>query len=171
MTQEYYSKFRNSQNNYLTQKLFYERIVDGDYSRVLYTLKDRDFRGYPSFKRLYLECGDPTEYTFADTYLDGWDHWKLLSGTKWFQKYFKGWREELRVRKEASYTRQLEEIVATGGKDRSSAIKTLLERVKKPVEGPSRGRPVHPYREEAKTSVRLSQAQQTLSDLRRLGLD
>lgn len=165
------NKFRNSQNNLLTQKLFYERTRASDRSRVLYTLKERDHKGYPSLKRLYLETGDPTEYLFATTYLDGWEHWKLLSQAKWFQKYFKGWREELRVRKEASYTHQLEEIVASGGKDRSSAIKTLLDRVKKPAEAPNRGRPVHPYREEAKTSVRLSQAQQTLSDLKRLGLD
>ena len=161
--------FRNSNGNHRTLSLFYE-LVGADKSTVVYTLKDIDHKGFPSLKRLYLELGDSTEYKFATTYLDGWEHWKKISGTEWFKPLITQWREELRVKKEYEYVAKLEEIAASEKKEGTSAIKTLLERNKKPTESSKRGRPVHPYREESKTSVGASKAQETLNDLKRLGL-
>lgn len=132
--------FKNSSGARYTRGLFYETTLE-DKSTVVYTLKDRDHKGYRSLKKLYLEEADTTEYTFSQKYLDGYDHWLLLVQSEWFKPFVTEWREELRVKKEQQYIRQLEEIVAQGGKDRTSALKTLLERVRKPREALKRGRP------------------------------
>jgi hypothetical protein len=161
--------FRNSNNSRYTLSLFYE-LTGSDKSTVVYTLKEKDHKGYPSLKRLYLEEGDTTEYLFSIKYLDGFEHWQMIATAEWFKPFITQWREELRAKKESDYIRKLEEIAENGGKDRSSAIKTLLERVRKPKEALKRGRPVHPYQEEIKTSVERSKAQETLNDLNRLGI-
>lgn len=161
--------FRNSNNSRYTLSLFYE-LTGSDKSTVVYTLKDKDHKGYPSLKRLYLEEGDTTEYLFSIKYLDGFEHWQMIANAEWFKPFITQWREELRAKKEAEYIRKLEEIAEGSGKDRSSAIKTLLERVRKGKEASKRGRPVHPYQQDIKTSLERSKAQETLSDLSRLGI-
>lgn len=83
----------------LTQSLFLEL---GYSDSSVYTLKDEDheYEGklLPSLKKLYLECGDPTEYEFATKYLLGWRHWKRLCENKIIRKHIDEWREELEVR-------------------------------------------------------------------------
>lgn len=83
----------------LTQSLFLEL---GYNEAALYTLKDNDFeyKGVvlPSIKRLYLECGDPTEYEFATTYLLGWNHWQRISENKAIKRYIDEWKIELEVK-------------------------------------------------------------------------
>ncbi len=88
------NKFRGENNTRYLKGLFYEQTLS-DKSSVLYTLKDVEHEGYPSLFCLYLECGDPTEYKFATTYLDGWEHWEMLQACTWFEPYIKRWRKEL----------------------------------------------------------------------------
>lgn len=92
-------KMVDSMGKPLTQSLFLE-IGYGD--TAVYTLKDQDHehngKHYPSLKRLYLECADPTEYEFATTYLLGWKHWLRLCENKIVRKHIDEWREELEVK-------------------------------------------------------------------------
>ena len=92
-------KLRDTSGRPLTQSLFLE-LGYSDYS--VYTLKDEDHthKGttYTSLKRLYLECSDPTEYTFAKQHLLGWKHWERLCANKIIKKHIDEWREELEVK-------------------------------------------------------------------------
>lgn len=85
-------------SKYLLQALFYEY---GNNQYTKYTLKRRDYKGYPSLYRLYMEMGDPTEYTFATKYLYDWKHWNLLCDTSWFKPHIDEWREELEIKHQA----------------------------------------------------------------------
>lgn len=149
------SKFHNSRNVLLLQKIFLE-ISYYDQRYVLYTLKDRDHLGFKSIKRLYLEEEDLTEYSFGEKYFYNYDHWKKITECDWFKPIVAEWREELATKLESRYLKKLQEIAELGGKEGTSAIKILLGRARKPKEGAKRGRPVGGYREDDKTSVRSS---------------
>lgn len=94
--------FRASNGVYYTKQLFYE-FADSDKSYVLYTLKDQDYMGYPSLRRLYMEMDDQSEYQFANRYFAGWSHWKKLLRCPWFADYITEFREELQIRSSAAY--------------------------------------------------------------------
>ena len=91
------SKFKDDKGRYIVQGIFLEDRYNTDLA--VYTLagEDKDYRGrvYPSLKRLYLECGDPEEYTFATTYLYDWPHWKRLLQNKSVRSHIDEWRDEL----------------------------------------------------------------------------
>lgn len=93
-------KFKDPQGRFLTQSLFLEAMYNTDYA--VYSLSDEDktYEGkiYPSLRRLYLECMDPTEYEFANKYLWGWEHWQRLCANKSLNEEFEKWREELEVK-------------------------------------------------------------------------
>ena len=90
---------RDKMGRPLTQSLFLE-LGYSDYA--VYTLKDEDYeyngKVYPSLKRLYLDCADPTEYEFALKHLIGWKHWLRISENKVIKKHIEEWREELEVK-------------------------------------------------------------------------
>jgi hypothetical protein len=83
----------------LTQGLFLE-INYGE--AAVYTLKEQDHelngKQYPSLKRLYLECADPTEYEFATKHLLGWKHWLRLCENKALRTHIDEWRDELEIK-------------------------------------------------------------------------
>ena len=95
---------RNSKQAFLTQALFLEHAFD--YDIAVYSRSDEDKihiasgKVYPSLKRLYIECNDPTEYKFATKYLGGWKHWqRLTSGSnKLLLSIVEEWRLELEVK-------------------------------------------------------------------------
>ncbi len=129
------NQFKNSSGVFLIRELFYEG-VGVDKSSVLYTLKDEDYQGYPSLRRLYLLEDDPTEYLVAEKYFGGWPHWKKLSTSTWFLPYLTPIREELEVRHRAQYLKSLRSDALSGDKVSS---KYLLDRFEKDTA--SRGRP------------------------------
>lgn len=92
-------KLKDTMGRPLTQSLFLEMGYNVPYA--VYTLNDEDKeyqeRIYPSLKRLFLECEDPTEYVFAKTHLLGWGHWQRLNENKMLRPYFDEWRVELEV--------------------------------------------------------------------------
>ena len=103
--------------NWYTQALFYELTYTRP-ENAMYTLKDNaidikvngEVRTLPSIKQAFLECEDPTEYTFATTYLGGWSHWKrLCEKTKLLHPYIEEWREELEVKLRSEGIRQVAE--------------------------------------------------------------
>lgn len=83
----------------ITQSLFLEI---GYTDEAIYTLKDIDYtyngKLYPSIKRLYLACEDPTEYKFATQHLLGWKHWQRITENKVLRKHIDEWRDELEVK-------------------------------------------------------------------------
>lgn len=89
--------FRVPTGQLLYKGLFFEQ-TGADKSGVVYTLKSHDHEGFPSLYRLYMETDDLTEYVFATTHLDGWEHWKNLCSCTWFKPYVAKWREELDIR-------------------------------------------------------------------------
>lgn len=91
------SPFRIHTGQRKLRGLFFE-TTGADKTGVVYTLKERDHEGYPSLYKLYMACDDPTEYSFALSHLDGWDHWEILTQCSWFKPYISRWRRELEIR-------------------------------------------------------------------------
>lgn len=94
------SKFRDRTGKLITQSLFIENGYNTEFAVYTLTDEDKEYKGkvYPSLRRLYLECMDPTEYTFATTYLWGWEHWQRLYANKLLTPEIDKWREELEVK-------------------------------------------------------------------------
>lgn len=94
------SRFKDSMGRYITQGLFLEHKYDVD--MAVYTIDgvDKTYEGkvYPSLKRLYLELGDPKEYSFANEYLFDWNHWQRMIHNKWVGQHVQDWREELELK-------------------------------------------------------------------------
>lgn len=139
------AKFKNSMGTHLLKPIFYE-LDEAGRPNAQYTLKtyDSTFEGvfYPSLRRLYVELEDPTEYLFAQTYLDGWDHWKKLSSASFFQDHLREWREELDVRLRAKALVRIRKRAEESSKDGLSADKILLQGGwKLPEEKSTVGRP------------------------------
>lgn len=104
------SRFKNAIGAYITQSLFFELAI-AEKQYAVYTLKDADHEVdgvvYPSLRRLYLECNDPTEYVFATKYLWGWDHWQRLLGNKPIMDEVLKWRDELEVKLRAEAVKSI----------------------------------------------------------------
>ena len=122
------NKFCNENNQRLLRGLFWETYVHKK-DAVLYTLKDHDYRGYPSMYRLFLESTtlDPTEYSFAMSYLDGWEHWEQLQECEWMKPYVERWRKEAELKLKSKALVRVIELADSGGKDGYLAAKYLLD--------------------------------------------
>lgn len=111
------NRLRDSRGHPLTQGLFLE--IGYDSETAVYTLKDEDHthkgKVYPSLKRLYLECEDPTEYAFSKDYLLGWSHWKRLQENKAIRKHIDEWREELELKIRSQAVRDIINLSANEG--------------------------------------------------------
>lgn len=163
------NKFRNASNQRYTKQLFFE-MVDSEKSAVLYTLKDTDHKGFPSFYRLYMEIDDPTEWEVAQRLTDGWEHWEMLCACSWFKPYVERWRKELQLRMMSKALVRIKTEAKTGSKESFGANKYLLEKGWEPKEkGPGRGRPSKD--EIKKAADEMAKADYQLSeDYKRLGL-
>ena len=121
------SPFYNENKVYYMQSLFVQRRVDS--VQPLYSISDVDVVldgvTYPSLRRLYIECLDPTEYLFAEKYLGGWAHFSRLSRSTFFRPYLDEWREELKLKLKALNLRSIIQE-ASGGKDAFNAQKFLV---------------------------------------------
>lgn len=110
------SRFKGGNGHWLTKALFLE-LCDGDTSCALYTLKDRavhlDGKTYPSLYELFLQEGDPTEYSFAQTYLGGYQHWKRLTEFT-LSDYVEEWREELNVKLQSEDVARMKKLADEG---------------------------------------------------------
>lgn len=136
---------RTIQGIYKTRSLFYEMVL-ADKDGCVYTLKPEDHEGFPSLKRLYMEAMDPTEYTFANEYMAGWEHWIKLLECDWFTPFITQWRTELELKIKANAFKSIiDEAKDTGSRNRFLATKYLLESYKKATqtedEKPGKGRP------------------------------
>lgn len=120
------TKFRNSSGARYLKGLFFETSDSKD--TVLYTLKDRDHLGYPSMYRLYIEAADLLEITFAETYLDGYEHFQMLCNCTWFEPYISRWRLELELKIRAEALARTIQDARSDSKSAAQSRKFLLER-------------------------------------------
>jgi hypothetical protein len=152
------NKFKNSVGVRLLRGLFFEETL-ADKSSVVYTLKDKDHEGYPSLYRLYMETDDPTEWKFATTYLDGWDHWEKLCESSWFKPYVARWRKELFLRLQSKALARIIAESKSSSKESFAANKYLLERSWEGKESKGRGRPSKDQVKAAAQAIAVSHAQ------------
>jgi len=121
-------KLTDTMGRPLTQSLFLE-IGYSDYA--VYTLKEYDYhykgKHYHSLKKLYLAEEDPTEYSFAEKHLLGWQHWKRLCENKVLSKHIEEWREELELKIRSQAVRDMMNMCASENGNYSAA-KFLADR-------------------------------------------
>lgn len=124
------NKFKNGSGAHLLKPIFYE-LDTPEKEVAIYTLKDYDHTvdgvTYPSLRRLYVEMADPTEYSFACTYLDGWSHWKKLCKAPFFKEHLSDWREELEVKLRAAALLKIRETAAADKKESFQAQKFIVQ--------------------------------------------
>lgn len=122
------SRFLDVMGRPLTQSLFLEL---GYSENAVYTLKEYDYpykgKHYPSLKRLFLLEEDPTEYSFAEKHLLGWQHWKRLCENKAIAKHIEEWREELELKIRSQAVRDMMNMCASESGNYSAA-KFLADR-------------------------------------------
>lgn len=133
-------KFKNDSGVWYTRALFIETAPDK--STAIYTLKDEDLPGYPSLYRLFMEVGDPEEYTFAITHLGGWQHWKTLRESAFFKATYLEWKEELETKYRSQAVAGIIKAAQGTSRDALQAAKYVAEKGwdKKPSKA-TRGRP------------------------------
>lgn len=143
--------------------LFYE-TTGAEKDTVMYTLKDQDYLEYPSLYRLYMELEDWTEFTFASTYLDSWEHWEMLCQCNWFKPYILRWRKELELKIKARLLSVLvQDSSDTTSKTCTSSAKYLLDQGWAKEKNPQkRGRPSKD--EIASEAHRLASTENRLTD-------
>lgn len=95
----------------LTTGLFID-LEDGISENAVFTKDEMDKKigdkTFYSFKRLFVECGDPTGYDFAKKYLMGWQHYKSMKANKKVNRLIEEALEEIeiQIRSEAIATAQ-----------------------------------------------------------------
>lgn len=146
-------KMLDSMGRPLTQSLFLE--IGYNLEFAIYTLKDNDhtFKGvtYPSLKRLFLECEDPTEYAFASKYLLGWNHWKRLNENSALTHHFQEWREELELKIRSQAVMDIMSQCAENAQGSFQAAKWLADR------GWDKRAPGRPTKAEAEKERRIKE--------------
>lgn len=159
-------KFRNISNQLLTRELFHETAAKKD--RILFTLRENDYDGLPSLRRLYMEANDPTEYQFAIEHLEGYQHWETLCKCAWFKPYVERWRKELELMVRSYGLKNVMKAAAKDGKDSFQASKYLADRGwDKTRSSSTRGRPSRKEIHEQATRMAEDEARQ-LDDLERI---
>lgn len=166
MTPDNKLKYRNASGARYLNGLFFE-MVGADKSSVLYTMKDEDHLGFPSLYKLYMEMADPTEYRFATAYLDGWEHWEILTQCSWFKETVDRWRRELEVSLKSKALARVITISQTAGKESFAANRYLLDGPWKPAGASKRGRPSKEAIIKEATSI-VAEANETAQDYKRL---
>lgn len=98
--------FKNSNGQLYTKGLFFETSYGlNDKSTVIYTLKDEDYTvdgvTYLSLYKRYLAMEDLTEFDFASTFFDSYEHFRILCQAEWFYAHVSRWRRELKLKLKA----------------------------------------------------------------------
>lgn len=151
----------------LLWSLFIDNWVKGTYDAApVYTLKDDDYKGYPSLYRLYMDMEDPTEWVFATTYLASWEHWERLCECEWFKPIVARWRKEMALKVKArALNRIRQESENPDSRNYYNANRFLVDKgwLDKEVPGP-KGRP-------KKQEIRDAFHKEVEEDRKRLGLN
>lgn len=119
--------YKDSMGRYLTQSLFLECYTGNDKYEPVFTLKEFDYQGLPSIRRLFLEYDDPTGYLFAKEVLGSYEHWKQLIKLQWFKEHVDEWLIELDVKAQANALKKIKSISEQESNVAFQAAKFLAE--------------------------------------------
>lgn len=156
--------FKDTLGRWRTESLFIERSHDS--YPALYSLHSYDNRGYQSLKNLYLGFRDPTEYSVATKLLGGWEHWLVLTNSKWFGSYVEAWRDELEVMLRSEALTQIIKDSASSSKSSKTSARYIADGDYK---GKKRGRPSK-VELEAEKKRQLNINERVKEDAERIGL-
>lgn len=167
------SVLKDSLGRYKTKGLFLE--TNRNYKNngdAPYTLKPYDhvFKDveYPSAKKIYLNCEDPTEYEAALKLFGSWEQWEKLITLDWFMEHLDEWRKELEVR---IRSKAMKKIIKEAGEDSSKAVSAakFIAQGKYKQELKKRGRP---SKKEVKQEleVQTNLEKEIQEDLKRLNI-
>jgi hypothetical protein len=134
---------RANNNARYTQALFLEYAREN--VQPSFTVKNEHVEKqgvvYPSLRRVYMECMDPTEEQFVAQVFDGdWEHWQRIKDNDILRTALKyeEWEEELSIKLRSFGIRSVINEVRNNGRSSFSAAKWLAEGQWK---GTKRGRP------------------------------
>lgn len=174
-------KFKNPANGkWMTKSLFYEGYYDTEEcgKDACFTLKEEDYVGsdgktYISLRKLYLQEEDPTEYEFATKHLGGWEHWKQLVSSNWFQEHISEWRAELQVKLQSRALKNLMFEAENNGKNSYDANKFLIAKGYLPKETILPGKRGRPSKDEVKLEAQrqVEMSKKIEEDMKRLDLN
>lgn len=161
---------KDSKGRWRTQSLFLETSYQSTSEAApLYTMRphDHEAQNLPSFRRLYLEIADPTEYRQATQLLGGWSHWQALLGSKWFKDYIEEIRDELDVKLKSEAIMQALGILRDPEKLNTQTYQFFAEGKYQPKRGKGR-----PSNEEVASEARrrADVAERVRADAERLGI-
>ena len=157
------SQFKDVMGRFRTLSLFYE-LNTTDLPSV-FTLKEREHKGYPSLKQIFLSYTDPTEYTFAMEVFGSWTGWQKISESAEIKKHVDQWREELEIKIRAEAIKAIAETAVTEGAKGTAAARWIAE-------GNWKGRRGRPSKAEVERERKIQAGiQDDISDdIERMGL-
>lgn len=163
------SRFRRN-GALVTKGLFLENYTS-DRENVMYSLSRQDKEGAPSLYKLYLSMEDLTEYEFALTYFESWEHWQSIAQAAWMEPYITKWRTELQIKLKSMAVKEMIKEATLGGKNAFQALKWIIDKgwIERPA-GPGRGRPSKEEIRKAAVEAAFSDTQ-IQDDLKRLGIN
>lgn len=128
------SAFKTRLGQWLTKALFVEYLFEGHggFDAAMYTLKDEDItwtngKTYPSLRRLYLDCNDPTEYAFAQKYFYSWEHWQRVASAPWMRPLLAVWQVELEMKIRSQALAQIISVANSDRKESLTAARFIVE--------------------------------------------
>ena len=162
-------KFRRN-GTLVTRGLFIEDYRE-EKGNVMYTLARTDKKNARSLYKLYMAMEDITEYEFANTYFESWEHWQSIASATWMKEHLSKWRSELEIKLKAMAVKEMIKEATLGGKNAFQALKWIIDKgwVERAT-GPGRGRPSKDEIRQAAIDAAFSD-NQIQDDLKRLGIN
>lgn len=123
-----HSQFKDSRGCYRTVSLFLELNrddVEGKH-KTFFTIKDRNYKGHTSLRKMYLDMGDTEEYRFAQKAFGSWDHWTKLCDLYWFKPIITEWRKELQLKHRSEQLHNMRELAKRNDAIGLAAARALL---------------------------------------------
>jgi hypothetical protein len=116
-----------------------------------------------------MDCDDITEYSFAQMYFEGFEHWEMVANAEWMLPLVTQWRKELELRMKSKALLRMREMAESGSKESFAANKYLLDKGWKDKEH-TRGRPSKDEIK-AETNRMALEAAELHADLERIQLN
>lgn len=162
------SVFKDKRNQWLTRALFFEYSHPG--ITPIFTMKDDDYKGYKSLKKIYLAYDHipEFEYEFANEVLGGWEHWERLQASPDINRHIESWKKEKDIQLRAEAIRNVIRTARSADKASLQAARYLADKgYLEKADG--RGRPSKSERE-ARLKEDKAVIKEVDEDLKRLGL-
>lgn len=155
----------------VTMGLFLENYTPNQ-ENVIYSLSREDKDPYKSLYKLYMAMEDITEYEFANTYFESWEHWQSIANASWMKEHLSKWRSELEIKLKSIAVKEMIKEATLGGKNAFQALKWIIDKgwVERTNQGPGRGRPSKEEIRRAAVEAAFSD-NQIQEDLKRLGIN